>query len=109
MQFADHARRLGRARGLGKRTGLGFLGKLGFEDRRRMPIGDEAIKVIDTFAESYIAGETPIPCVTCNNEIKFHDLLVTARELGESIASRAPESVAMTPLVTLPVPAASAT
>ena len=38
-----------------------------------------AAKVIDTFAESYIAGETPIPCVTCNNEIKFHDLLETAQ------------------------------
>ena len=40
-----------------------------------------AAKVIDTFAESYIAGETPIPCVTCNNEIKFHDLLETAKDL----------------------------
>ncbi len=41
-----------------------------------------AAKVIDAFAESYVAGETPIPCVTCNNEIKFRDLLETARELG---------------------------
>ena len=41
-----------------------------------------AAKVIDLFAESYIAGETPIPCVTCNNEIKFHDLLETAKDLG---------------------------
>ena len=41
-----------------------------------------AAKVIDSFAESYVAGETPIPCVTCNNEIKFRDLLDTARELG---------------------------
>ena len=41
-----------------------------------------AAKVIDSFAESYIAGETPIPCVTCNNEIKFHDLLETAKDLG---------------------------
>jgi tRNA-specific 2-thiouridylase len=31
--------------------------------------------VIDSFAESYVAGETPIPCVTCNQEIKFRDLL----------------------------------
>lgn len=38
--------------------------------------------VIDTFAESYIAGETPIPCVACNQQIKFHDLLETAKELG---------------------------
>jgi tRNA-uridine 2-sulfurtransferase len=41
-----------------------------------------ASKVIESFAESYIAGETPIPCVTCNNEIKFKDLLDTAKDLG---------------------------
>lgn len=41
-----------------------------------------AAKVIDSFAESYVHGETPIPCVTCNNEIKFRDLLDTARDLG---------------------------
>ncbi len=38
--------------------------------------------VIDRFAESYVAGETPVPCVDCNQAIKFHDLLITARELG---------------------------
>jgi tRNA-uridine 2-sulfurtransferase len=38
--------------------------------------------VIDRFAESYLSGETPIPCVECNREIKFRDLLATARELG---------------------------
>src|SRR6267154_2278680 len=38
--------------------------------------------VIDRFAESYVAGETPVPCVECNQSIKFHDLLATARELG---------------------------
>jgi len=38
--------------------------------------------VIDRFAESYIHGETPVPCVDCNVSIKFHDLLGTARELG---------------------------
>jgi tRNA-specific 2-thiouridylase len=37
------------------------------------------------FAESYAAGETPIPCVTCNQQIKFHDLLETARDLGASL------------------------
>ncbi|MBB4301233.1 tRNA-specific 2-thiouridylase [Rhodobium orientis] len=48
---------------------------LDYEDRFR-----EA--VIDTFAESYIAGETPVPCVACNQTVKFHDLLDTARDLG---------------------------
>ena len=38
--------------------------------------------VIDRFADSYVAGETPVPCVDCNQAIKFHDLLATARELG---------------------------
>jgi tRNA-specific 2-thiouridylase len=41
--------------------------------------------VIDRFAESYIAGETPVPCVDCNMSIKFHDLLITARDLGADV------------------------
>jgi len=38
--------------------------------------------VIDDFVDSYLAGETPIPCVKCNQSVKFKDLLQTARELG---------------------------
>ena len=38
--------------------------------------------VIDGFADSYIAGETPVPCVACNQSVKFVDLLATARDLG---------------------------
>ncbi len=38
--------------------------------------------VIDDFADSYLRGETPIPCVRCNQGVKFHDLLSMARELG---------------------------
>ena len=38
--------------------------------------------VIDPFAASYVSGETPIPCVSCNQTVKFADLLETARELG---------------------------
>lgn len=41
--------------------------------------------VIGQFAQSYVDGETPIPCVTCNNEIKFRDLLDTARDLGADV------------------------
>ena len=41
--------------------------------------------VIDRFAASYASGETPVPCVDCNQSIKFHDLLNTASELGASI------------------------
>ena len=39
-------------------------------------------KVIEPFAESYASGETPIPCVACNQHIKFADLFDTARDLG---------------------------
>ena len=39
-------------------------------------------QVIDDFADSYLAGHTPIPCVKCNQTVKFKDLLLTARELG---------------------------
>jgi tRNA-specific 2-thiouridylase len=38
--------------------------------------------VIENFAESYVSGETPVPCIECNRSIKFRDLLATARELG---------------------------
>src|ERR1700760_4098171 len=38
--------------------------------------------VIDRFAESYVAGQTPVPCVECNRSLKFTDLLDTARDLG---------------------------
>jgi tRNA-specific 2-thiouridylase len=41
--------------------------------------------VIDRFAESYVAGETPVPCLECNQSIKFRDLLETARDLGAKI------------------------
>jgi len=40
--------------------------------------------VIEDFAESYRRGETPIPCIRCNERVKFRDLLQTARELGAS-------------------------
>src|SRR5262245_32955497 len=47
-----------------------------------------AQSVMESFAESYLAGETPIPCVTCNQQIKFHDLLATAKDLGaEALAT----------------------
>ena len=48
---------------------------LDFEDRFRT-------SVIDEFVDSYLGGETPIPCVRCNQTVKFHDLLQRARDLG---------------------------
>ena len=38
--------------------------------------------VIDDFADSYLRGETPIPCVKCNQTVKFRDLLRVAHDLG---------------------------
>ena len=38
-------------------------------------------QVVDDFVDSYLAGHTPIPCVRCNQTVKFRDLLATAREL----------------------------
>ena len=41
--------------------------------------------VIDDFAASYAAGETPVPCVRCNQSVKFRDLLTATRELGAEV------------------------
>ena len=38
--------------------------------------------VIDQFADSYLRGETPVPCIRCNQTVKFRDLLDVARDLG---------------------------
>ncbi len=44
--------------------------------------------VMEDFADSYMRGETPIPCIRCNQTVKFRDLLDIARELGaEALAT----------------------
>src|ERR1700676_1521461 len=54
---------------------------LDFESRFRS-------EVIEDFADAYLRGETPIPCVRCNETVKFRDLLATARDLGaEALAT----------------------
>jgi tRNA-specific 2-thiouridylase len=40
--------------------------------------------VIDDFVDSYSRGETPVPCIRCNQRVKFRDLLEAARDLGAS-------------------------
>jgi tRNA-specific 2-thiouridylase len=65
------------ARAVADRIGIPHY-VLDYEDRFKAA-------VIDRFAESYVAGETPVPCVDCNVAIKFRDLLDTARELGASV------------------------
>jgi tRNA-uridine 2-sulfurtransferase len=65
------------ARAVAARIGIPHY-VLDYEDRFKQA-------VIDRFAESYVAGETPVPCVECNQAIKFRDLLETARELGAAV------------------------
>ena len=48
---------------------------LNYQDRFRR-------EVIETFAEAYARGSTPIPCVACNQTVKFRDLMRTAQDLG---------------------------
>src|SRR5205823_14053479 len=38
----------------------------------------------DDFVDSYRGGETPVPCIRCNQRVKFRDLLAAARDLGAS-------------------------
>jgi tRNA-specific 2-thiouridylase len=86
LQLYDHGQAIGRkgtccagqdiydARQVSGRLGIPHY-VLDFESRF-----SEA--VIDEFVGSYLRGETPIPCVRCNQTVKFRDLLATARDLG---------------------------
>lgn len=47
--------------------------------------GEFAAAVVDDFVEAYLAGETPNPCVKCNQHIKFTPLLARAREIGADL------------------------
>lgn len=42
-------------------------------------------RVIESFADAYMAGETPVPCISCNQQIKFADLFQTAIDLGADV------------------------
>ncbi len=59
--------------------------------------------VIDPFAASYAAGETPVPCIACNRTVKFADLLATARELGADALATG-HYIASRPLPNGPLP-----
>ena len=86
LQLYDHGAAIGRqgaccagrdiedARGAAERLGIAHY-VLDYEDRFRT-------EVIEDFARSYRRGETPVPCIRCNQRIKFRDLLATARDLG---------------------------
>jgi len=86
LQLYDHGAAVGRkgaccagqdihdARRIADRLGMPHY-VLDYEARFRA-------EVIDDFADAYVRGETPIPCIRCNQRVKFRDLLETARELG---------------------------
>jgi tRNA-specific 2-thiouridylase len=92
LQLYDHGAAVGRtgaccagqdiqdARQVAGRIGIPHY-VLDYESRFR----DE---VMNSFADSYVRGETPVPCIACNRTVKFRDLLKTARELGaEALAT----------------------
>src|SRR6478609_7099415 len=39
-------------------------------------------EVMEEFADAYLRGETPVPCIRCNQTVKFRDLMDMARDLG---------------------------
>ncbi|MEO1191086.1 MAG: tRNA 2-thiouridine(34) synthase MnmA [Pseudomonadota bacterium] len=85
LQLYDHGQAVGRpgsccagqdlrdARAVAARLGFAHY-ILDYEERFRR-------QVIDDFTASYARGETPIPCIRCNQKVKFADLLESAREL----------------------------
>ncbi len=86
LQLYDHGRAVGRKGACC--AGADILDARAVADRLAIPhyvLDYEArfrAAVIDDFADAYLAGLTPSPCIRCNQRIKFRDLLGTARELG---------------------------
>ena len=78
------------ARAVAERIGIPHY-VLDYEDRFKQA-------VIDRFAESYVAGETPVPCVECNQSIKFRDLLANrARARRHGVGDRPLRRLACAP------------
>src|ERR1700719_1394999 len=65
------------ARDIAARLGIAHY-VLDYEERFRE-------KVIEPFARAYVAGETPVPCIACNQHMKFVDLFAAARDLGADL------------------------
>jgi len=89
LQLYDHGTAVGRAgaccagqdiqdaRQVAERLGIPHY-VLDYESRFRTD-------VMESFADAYLRGETPVPCIACNRTVKFRDLLRTARELGADV------------------------
>jgi len=86
LQLYDHGAALGRkgacCAGQDIHDAGAVAGKLGiphyvldYESRFRA-------SVIEDFTESYTRGETPVPCIRCNERVKFRDLMAVAKDLG---------------------------
>src|SRR5687768_13114154 len=85
LQLYDHGEAVGRsrtccagqdiydARSVADRLGIGHY-VFDYESRFRS-------SVIDRFADEYVQGRTPVPCISCNQSVKFTDLLALARDL----------------------------
>jgi tRNA-specific 2-thiouridylase len=92
LQLYDHGQAVGRkgacCAGQDIHDARDVAGRLGFA---HYVIDAEArfrTAVIDAFADSYAAGETPVPCIRCNQSVKFTDLLTLSRDLGaEALAT----------------------
>ncbi len=65
------------ARGVAEKMGIPHY-VLNYENKFRE-------SVVDDFVDTYLAGQTPIPCVRCNQTVKFKDLLATAHELDADV------------------------
>jgi tRNA-specific 2-thiouridylase len=86
LQLYDHGEAIGRtrtccagqdiydARAVADRLGIAHY-VFDYESRFRA-------SVIDRFADEYARGRTPVPCISCNQSVKFTDLMELARELG---------------------------
>lgn len=89
LQLYDHGQMVGKkgaccagqdihdARRVAEKLGIPHY-VLNYEDRFKE-------SVMDDFVDTYLAGETPIPCVKCNQSVKFRDLLKTARDLNADV------------------------
>ena len=86
LQLYDHGEAVGRAgaccAGKDIRDARAVCDHLGIAHYVFDHASSFATSVMDDFADEYLAGRTPVPCVKCNMGVKFTDLLRLARDLG---------------------------